>query len=83
MCIGVCSQFILTGRFLQYSLFWEAEGLLLGAHCGALEDPLSDILQAAYMQWSHAALFLLPYSGPLSGTELFSVEPVEFTEYLV
>lgn len=52
-------------------------------HCGALEDPLFDILHAVYMQESHAALFLLPYSGPLSGTELFIVDSVEFTEYLV
>lgn len=45
-------------------------------------DPLSDISQAACMQWSRVGLFLLPYSGPVSGTGLFSVEPVEFTEYL-
>lgn len=65
------------------SVLGGREGPLLCACCGVSEDPLSDILQAAYTQWSHAALFLLPYSGPLSGTELFSVEPVEFTEYLM
>lgn len=32
VCLCVCSQLILTGRFFQYCPFWKAEGSLLWAH---------------------------------------------------
>lgn len=59
----ICMLTICTNaKMFPIQFFLRAEGPLLQTHRGALENPLTDILQAEYMhgcQWCHAALFLI------------------------
>lgn len=52
---------------------------LCSEHTGALEDPFCDILQAAYVQWTHAELLLppLPVTELLSACRIYKIFGVE------